>query len=193
MQKKKVLAVLEDLLFTVKINDAAKRAGLEVEILKSEKDVLEKAKEKPLLVIMDLNCACIEPIRLISNLKSSPETKSISIIAFLSHLIEDMADEWGVKIAFHYRWGHEQDSAFKSRIVVGEAGGDLAHNFQGASYIFTKPKIGWQTTSKYSAVLRASGDTGKSDAFGWSVAMSGARIAIGATEFLNGPGAAYIF
>src|ERR1700736_4336029 len=101
MQKKKVLAVLEDLLFTVKINDAAKRAGLEVEILKSEKDVLEKAKEKPLLVIMDLNCACIEPIRLISNLKSSPETKSISIIAFLSHLqgeLKQQAQEAGANM-----------------------------------------------------------------------------------------------
>jgi len=101
MQKKKVLAVLEDLLFTVKINDAAKRAGLEVEILKSEKDVLEKAKEKPLLVIMDLNCASIEPVRLISALKSSPETKSISIIAFLSHIqgeLKQQAQEAGANM-----------------------------------------------------------------------------------------------
>jgi CheY-like chemotaxis protein len=101
MQKKKVLAVLEDLLFTVKINDAAKRAGLEVEILKSEKDVLEKAKEKPLLIIMDLNCACVEPIRLISSLKSSPETKSISLIGFLSHLqgeLKQQAQEAGANM-----------------------------------------------------------------------------------------------
>jgi CheY-like chemotaxis protein len=101
MQKKKVLAVLEDLLFTVKINDAAKRAGLEVEILKSEKDVLEKAKEKPLLIIMDLNCACIEPVRLISSLKSSPETKPISIIAFLSHIqgeLKQQAQEAGANM-----------------------------------------------------------------------------------------------
>jgi hypothetical protein len=41
-------------------------------------------------------------------------------IALLSHLLEDMADEWAVKIAFHYRWGYPPDSAFKSRIVVGE-------------------------------------------------------------------------
>jgi glutathione S-transferase len=41
-------------------------------------------------------------------------------VAFLSHLIEDMADEWFVKMAFHYRWGNEADAAYKSRIVSGE-------------------------------------------------------------------------
>jgi len=41
-------------------------------------------------------------------------------VAFCSHLLEDMADEWLVKIAFLYRWGHEEDAAFKSRIVTGE-------------------------------------------------------------------------
>jgi len=40
--------------------------------------------------------------------------------ALMSHLIEDMADEWGVKIAFQYRWSHKADSVFKSRIVSGE-------------------------------------------------------------------------
>ena len=101
MKKKKVLAVVEDLLFTVKISDAAKRAGLEVEFLKSEKDVLEKAEEKPLLIIMDLNCACVQPIRLISKLKTSPETKGISLIGFLSHIqgeLKQKAQEAGANI-----------------------------------------------------------------------------------------------
>ena len=44
-EKKKILAVVDDLLFTVKINDAAKRVGLDAEFLKSEKDLLDKAKE----------------------------------------------------------------------------------------------------------------------------------------------------
>jgi len=46
-------------------------------------------------------------------------------IAFCSHLLEDMADEWLVKIAFLYRWGYKQDASYKSRIVTGEfLGGD---------------------------------------------------------------------
>jgi glutathione S-transferase len=51
--------------------------------------------------------------------------------ALLSHLIEDMADEWGVKIAFQYRWGHDADSTVKSRIVTGELlGGGFSETVQ---------------------------------------------------------------
>lgn len=40
--------------------------------------------------------------------------------AFLSHLLEDMGDEWGVKIAFQYRWGNASDNDFTSRVICGE-------------------------------------------------------------------------
>jgi PleD family two-component response regulator len=85
--KKKILAVVEDLLFTVKISDAAKRAGLEVEFLKSERDVIEKAtQEKPLLIILDLNFNAVQPLKLISKVKSNGEMKQISVIGYLSHV-----------------------------------------------------------------------------------------------------------
>ena len=40
--------------------------------------------------------------------------------AFLSHLIEDMGDEWCLKIAFHYRWGSEDDRNYTNRLVMAE-------------------------------------------------------------------------
>jgi CheY-like chemotaxis protein len=83
---KKILAVLDDLFFTVKINESAKRAGLFAEFVKSEKDAVEKAAEHPLLIILDLNCASVEPLRLIRKLKADPATKGISLIGYVSHV-----------------------------------------------------------------------------------------------------------
>lgn len=40
--------------------------------------------------------------------------------AFLSHLLEDMGDEWCLKIAFHYRWGSEDDRNYTNRSVMAE-------------------------------------------------------------------------
>jgi PleD family two-component response regulator len=86
-EKKKILAVVDDLLFTVKINDAVKRAGLDVQFLKSEQDVLEKAaQEKPLLIILDLNNNSVDPLQLIEKLKGDGSLKHISLIGYLSHV-----------------------------------------------------------------------------------------------------------
>jgi PleD family two-component response regulator len=83
---KKILAVLDDLFFTVKIADAAKRAGLELEVLKNEKEVFEKAKEHPMLIIVDLNGNSVQPLKLLTKLKSHSETKQVRVIGFVSHV-----------------------------------------------------------------------------------------------------------
>ena len=85
-QPKKILAVVDDLMFTVKINDAAKRNGLEAVFLKSEKDVLEQAKERPVAIILDLNANSVQPLKLIEDLKSAEASKKVSLIAYLSHI-----------------------------------------------------------------------------------------------------------
>jgi CheY-like chemotaxis protein len=86
MQNKKILAVLEDLFFTVKINESAKRAGLPVEFVKSEKDALDKAGTQPALIIIDLNYQGIDPLKLIRELKEGVGTKGIGLIGYLSHI-----------------------------------------------------------------------------------------------------------
>ena len=80
---KKVLVVIEDLLFTVKIADAAKRNGLQAQFVKTEQDALTAASEKPMLVILDLNAGSVDPITLIPKLK---EFGRIPVIAFVSHV-----------------------------------------------------------------------------------------------------------
>ena len=83
---KKVLAVVSDLFFSVKINDAAKRAGLSVEFIKDEHEVLAKAHAHPTLIIFDLNFESVNPLEIITKLKGNAELKDISVIGYLSHV-----------------------------------------------------------------------------------------------------------
>jgi PleD family two-component response regulator len=89
-ENRTVLAVVSDLFFSVKISDAAKRAGIPVEFIKDEKEVIAKAKTRPTLIIFDLNFDSVEPLKLISKLKTGQDFKGISVIGYLSHVQGDL-------------------------------------------------------------------------------------------------------
>src|SRR5512143_549280 len=98
MESKKVLAVLEDLFFTVKINEAAKRAGLGITFVKSEHDALEQAKLHPALIIVDMNFQGVDPLNLIRKLKPDELTRGINLLGYLSHIqgeLKQQAQEAG--------------------------------------------------------------------------------------------------
>src|SRR5260370_33460178 len=87
---KTVLAVVSDLYFSAKINEAAKRAGITLEYVTTENDLLEKAKANPTLIIFDLNFDAVSPLELIGKLKRNAELKHISLIGYLSHVQADL-------------------------------------------------------------------------------------------------------
>src|SRR3982750_1347119 len=97
-EPKRVLAVLNDLFFSVKISDAAKRSGMALEFVKESGELLEKAKGKPQLIILDLNFEAVDPLQLITKLKGNADTKGISVIGYLSHVqgeLKQQAQEAG--------------------------------------------------------------------------------------------------
>jgi PleD family two-component response regulator len=83
---KRVVAVVSDLFFSSKLREVARHSGLVLEFVKEEKTLMQKAHEKPSLIIFDLNFEDAEPLKLILKLKSAPETKRISLIGYLSHV-----------------------------------------------------------------------------------------------------------
>jgi CheY-like chemotaxis protein len=77
---------VSDLFFAVKLSDAAKRSGLDLQFVKDSNEVMEKARSLPSLIVFDLNFDAVGPLALIAQLKGSAETKSINLIGFLSHV-----------------------------------------------------------------------------------------------------------
>ncbi len=77
---------MSDLLFTVKIQEAAKRLGLPVIFVKTREQAMAKAAENPLLIILDLNDAGSTPLELIAALKNDDEKRAIPLIGYVSHV-----------------------------------------------------------------------------------------------------------
>lgn len=85
-----IVAVLNDLMFLVKIQQAAKQAGLEVQFAKTQEEALALAALRPSLMILDLNCSAVRPLDLISILKSKEETKTVQLLGYVSHVQTDV-------------------------------------------------------------------------------------------------------
>jgi CheY-like chemotaxis protein len=96
----KYAAVLtDDVFFSSKIREAAKSQGLAADFIKSTDGLIERlASHPPSLIIIDLNCRKLEPVRLISEIKSNPSLKGVFMIGYLPHVETDlkrMASEAG--------------------------------------------------------------------------------------------------
>ncbi len=77
-------------MFTVKIQDAAKRAGVDAVFVSSQENAIAQARENPTLVVLDLNYAAVEPVELIRKLKQDETTAKIQLLGFVSHVQTDL-------------------------------------------------------------------------------------------------------
>ena len=87
---KKVVAIVSDLMFMVKIQEAAKAAGVEAIFVKSKEDALARARDNPAVIILDLNNSGVEPLDMITRLKSDEQTSTIDLLGYVSHVQTDL-------------------------------------------------------------------------------------------------------
>jgi CheY-like chemotaxis protein len=89
----KIYAFVDDLFFSAKIQETARKLNIKVEFVKTDKELFEKlganGDGNPSLIIFDLNNANAKPLTIIPKLKAKLK-KETAIIGFLSHLQSDL-------------------------------------------------------------------------------------------------------
>jgi hypothetical protein len=76
-------------------------------------------------------------------------------------------------------------------VTVGAPGYPDGANY-GATYLFYRPRGGWQTTSSPNVTFHGSGSEGPQE-IGYSVGIDGTTVVAGAAWYKNGKGAAYVY
>jgi CheY-like chemotaxis protein len=89
----RVFAAVSDLLFATKISVAARQAGCSVEFIRKTGSLADAIPSEPCLVIVDLNEQSLDPIALITNIKTTTHGRNTQVIAFLSHVQLDLKRE----------------------------------------------------------------------------------------------------
>jgi len=88
-----ILAVVDDLMFTSKIKNAAGQLGVPLAFARSSGSALEQMRQTaPSLVIFDLNSARTDPLGTVAAMKRDPALASIPIVGFVSHVQTDLIE-----------------------------------------------------------------------------------------------------
>jgi PleD family two-component response regulator len=86
-----IIAVLDDLFFSIKIKTAAKTLETEIHFERTPGQVIESIRSKaPRLVILDLDSMKMRPMEVIAALKSDAALREIPTLGFVSHVHDDV-------------------------------------------------------------------------------------------------------
>ncbi|MDQ1404785.1 MAG: hypothetical protein QOG55_414 [Acidobacteriaceae bacterium] len=86
----RVVALMDDIFFQMKVAETAKHLGIEFKVATTTAALLDLLEPRPQLVIVDLN-ARNQPIDAIVKLRAT--AKDIRVVAFLSHVQRELAEQ----------------------------------------------------------------------------------------------------
>ena len=86
----RVVALMDDIFFQMKVAETAKHLGIEFKVAANTDALLSLLEPRPQLVIVDLN-ARSQPIDAIVRLRAA--SKDLRVVAFLSHVQRELAEQ----------------------------------------------------------------------------------------------------
>ena len=86
----KIVVLLNDLMFQVKIQEAARRAGLSCIFTGAPSRLRDEATQGANLIVLDLAFSGADTVALIADLKNFAETARLPILAYVPHVNVDL-------------------------------------------------------------------------------------------------------
>lgn len=89
----RVLALISDLFFAAKVEETARHLEIPLSVVGSASQLLEEVKQnRPALILIDLNADPAQSVSAITAIKHAAHPNPVRILAFLSHVQEDLAE-----------------------------------------------------------------------------------------------------
>jgi CheY-like chemotaxis protein len=86
-----IIAAVDDLMFSSRIQAAARGLGVEVTFVRSAAAAVEQARRsRPSLILLDLNARSLDPMATIALLKSDPDLAGLRVVGYVSHVQADV-------------------------------------------------------------------------------------------------------
>ena len=86
----RVIALMDDIFFQMKVAETAKHLGLEFKVATNVDALMSLLEPAPQLVIVDLN-ARSKPVEAIAKVRAA--AKDVRVVAFLSHVQRELAEQ----------------------------------------------------------------------------------------------------
>ncbi len=86
-----ILALTADLLFASRVKSTAAAVGTALQLARTAEEVLRLAAQiQPRLIVIDLDTRSLDPVDLIRRLKATESGSSAPVLAYVSHVREDL-------------------------------------------------------------------------------------------------------
>ena len=88
-----VIALVDDLMFSSRVREAARGAALDLRIARKTADVLEAARSGAALLVVDLDSPRLPWREAVASVRADPALAAFPVVGFLSHVNADAAQE----------------------------------------------------------------------------------------------------
>ena len=80
-----ILVINNDLIWETKIAETVRQAGLKSVTAKTEQEAMDRARQHPSLILIDLGIKSLDPMALVRRLKEDAELKKVPILGYTFH------------------------------------------------------------------------------------------------------------